>query len=162
MNVEQLVDAFADATGIGPLSPIDGVWKFSADDHVFGVTTDESDEKLFLFAELPSPPPEREPAFRKAVLEANFFGRGTCGAVFSINPDTGAYALVLSKPLAGLLPDSFFVLVEKFVNTLASWKGILAAIQPHSEQYSKPNTPQPEPEPQEYSPDFFNLDFIRI
>ncbi len=38
-------------------------------------------------------------AFRKAALEANFFKRGTCGAVFSINPESGAYTLMNSMPL---------------------------------------------------------------
>jgi len=55
--------------------------------------------------------------------------RGTGGAVFSINPETGAYTLVKSERLDRLDPKAFFGLVEKFVNTLATWKGISDAAQ---------------------------------
>jgi hypothetical protein len=94
-----------------------------------GVTADEAGENAFLFGEVPAPPPDREEAFRKAILEANFFGRETGGAVFSINPDTGAYTLVRAERLDRLDPKSFFALVEGFVNVLATWKGIADAVQ---------------------------------
>ena len=96
---------------------------------IVGVTADDSGERVFLFGEVPAPPPDREEAFRKAILEANFFMRGTGGVVFSINPETGAYTLVQSERLDCLDPKSFFSLVEKFVNTLATWKGISGATQ---------------------------------
>ena len=124
MDLERLIAAFDSATGLEQAPAADGIWKFSADGHVFGVTADDSGERVFLFGEVPAPPPDREEAFRKAVLEANFFMRGTGGAVFSINPETGAYTLVQSERLDRLDPKSFFSLVEKFVNTLATWKGI--------------------------------------
>jgi len=124
MDLEQLVAAFDSAAGLEQAPAVDGIWKFSADGHLFGVTADDSGEKVFLFGEIPAPPSDREEAFRKAVLEANFFGRGTGGAVFSMNPDNGAYTLVKTERLDSLDPKSFFSLVEKFVNTLATWKGI--------------------------------------
>ena len=127
MDLEQLIAAFDSAAGLEQAPAEEGIWKFSADDHVFGVTADDSGEMVFLFGEIPAPPPDREDAFRKAVLEANFFMRGTGGAVFSINPETGVYTLVQSERLDRLGPKSFFSLVEKFVNTLAMWKGITDA-----------------------------------
>ena len=129
MDLEQLIEEFDSAVGLEQSQAADGVWKFSADDHVFGVTADNSGENVFLFGEVPAPPPEREQAFRKAVLEANFFMRGTGGAVFSLNPETGAYTLVQSKRLDSLDPKSFFSFVETFVNTLATWNGISTAVQ---------------------------------
>ena len=129
MDLEQLVVAFDSAVGLEQAQAVDGVWKFSADGHVFGVTTDGAGEQAYLFGEVPAPPPDREEAFRKAILEANFFGRETGGAVFSINPDTGAYTLVRSERLDRLAPKSFFALVEGFVNVLATWKGIANAVQ---------------------------------
>jgi len=129
MDLEQLIAAFDSAAGLEQAPAVDGIWKFSADGHVFGVTADDSGENVFLFGEVPAPPPDREEVFRKAVLEANFFMRGTGGAVFSINPKTGAYTLVKSERLDCLDPKSFFDLVEKFVNTLATWKGISDAAQ---------------------------------
>ena len=128
MDLEQLIAAFESAAGLEHASAADGIWKFSADGHVFGVTADEKGENVFLFGAIPAPP-DREEQFRKTILEANFFMRGTGGAVFSLNPETGAYTLVQSERLDGLDPKSFFSLVEKFVNTLATWKGISAAAQ---------------------------------
>ena len=129
MQLEQLVSEFESAAGIERAAAVEGVWRFSADGHVFGVTADDTEEYVFVFGEIPAPPPDREEAFRKAALEANFFMRGTGGAVFSINPETGAYTLVRSERLDRLDPESFFSLVEKFVNTLATWKGIADAAQ---------------------------------
>ena len=100
MDLEQLIAAFDSAAGLEQAPAVDGVWKFSADGHVFGVTADDSGERVFLF-----------------------------GAVFSINPETGAYTLVQSERLDCLDPKSFFSFVEKFVNTLATWKGISGATQ---------------------------------
>ena len=128
MELEQLIAAFESAAGLEHASAADGIWKFSADGHVFGVTADEKGENAFLFGEVPAPP-DREEQFRKTILEANFFMRGTGGAVFSLNPETGACTLVQSERLDGLDPKSFFSLVEKFVNTLATWNGISAAAQ---------------------------------
>ena len=129
MEIAQLIGEFDSAVGLEQTRAEDGVWKFSADGHVFGVTADDSGENVFLFGEVPAPPPEREEPFRKAILEANFFGRGTGGAVFSLNPETGACVLFRSERLDRLDPKSFFSLVEKFVNTLATWKGISDAAQ---------------------------------
>ena len=129
MDLEQLIAAFDSEVGLEQAQAVDGVWKFSADGHVFGVMADDLGENVFFFGEVPAPSQDREESFRKAVLEANFFMRGTGGAVFSINPETGAYTLVQSERLDRLDPKSFFSLVERFVNTLATWKGISNAAQ---------------------------------
>ena len=93
MELEKLVAEFAAAAGMANPVAVEGVWKFSADGHVFGLVEDDSSGNVWIYGEIPAPLPEREDAFRKAALEANFFMRGTCGAVFSINPDGGAYTL---------------------------------------------------------------------
>ena len=129
MELEQLIDEFDAAAGLERAPATEGVWKFSADDHVFGVTADEKGETVFVFGEVPAPSPSRDEAFRKAILEANFFMHGTGGAVFSLNPETGAYTLVQSERLDRLDPKSFFAMVEKFVNTLVAWRGIAEAAQ---------------------------------
>ena len=120
---------FAAATGISDPVAVEGVWKFAADGYVFGVTEDDSGNDLWIYGEIPAPSPDRENSFHKAVLEGNFFMRGTCGAVFSINPETGAYTLMKSMPLITATSEDFFALVEKFVNTLATWTGLANATQ---------------------------------
>jgi len=144
MDLEQLIAAFDSEVGLEQTPAEDGVWKFSADGHVFGVMADDSGENVFLFGEVPAPSQDSEEAFRKAVLEANFFMRGTGGAVFSINPETGAYTLVKSERLDRLDPKSFFDLVEKFVNTLATWKGISGAAQAGADASAPAEVESPE------------------
>ena len=124
MKLETLIAEFAAAAGIANPVAVEGVWKFSADGHVFGVVEDGSGRDAWIFGEIPAPSPDREDSFRKAVLEANFFMRGTCGAVFSINPESGAYTLMRFLPLDTATLKEFLAFVEKFVNTLATWKKI--------------------------------------
>ena len=124
MKIEELVHEFNRAAGLEEVPATDGVWKFSADGAVFGVLADEAGEKVYLFGEIPAPVPDKEDVFRKTMLEANYFFNGTGGATFSINPETGAYTLIAAERLDRLAPESFFAFVEKFVNTLATWKAI--------------------------------------
>jgi hypothetical protein len=154
MELEQLIAAFDSAVGLEQQSAADGIWKFSADGHVFGVTADEKGENAFLFGEIPAPSPDREDQFRKTILEANFFMRGTGGAVFSLNPDTGDYTLVQSERLDRLDPKAFFALVEKFVNTLATWKGVSAAAQGE--------TPSPPPNDGAETPPLESFGFMQV
>ena len=59
--------------------------------------------------------------------------------MFSLNPETGAYTLVQSERLDRLDPKAFFALVEKFVNTLATWKGISVSAQGETPAPPPPN-----------------------
>lgn len=138
MKLEELITEFAAATGMDNPTAVEGVWKFSADGHVFGVVAGDSGHEAWIFGELPAPAPARAEAFRKAALEANFFMRGTGGAVFSMNPESGAYTLMQSLPLDGTTPEAFFAAVERFVNTLATWKGISGATQEASPVDARP------------------------
>ena len=124
MKLEELIGKFSEAVGIESVPAVEGVWKFSADGNVFGVTGDETGGTVWLFGEVPCVDPERKDALLKAAMEANYFHRGTGGATFSLNPGTGALTLVASVKLAALGEEAFFAFVEKFVNALATWKGI--------------------------------------
>ena len=127
MKIEELIQEFNRAAGIEEVPAAEGVWKFSADGAVFGVSADEAGEKVYLFGEIPEPLPEKAETFRKTVLEANYFFNGTGGATFSINPETGAYTLIATERLDRLDPESFFAFVEKFVNSLSVWTGLSMA-----------------------------------
>ena len=143
MKIEELIQEFNRAAGLEEVPAADGVWKFSADGAVFGVSADEAGEKVYLFGEIPSPVPDKEEAFRKTVLEANYFFNGTAGATFSINPETGAYTLIASERLDRLAPESFFAFVEKFVNTLAVWNGFSNGSGPQTEPSAEPQDDAP-------------------
>ena len=142
MELEKLITEFAAAAGIANPVAVEGVWKFSADGDVFGITEDDTGSDVWIYGEIPAPSPEREDAFRKVALEANFFMRGTCGAVISINPESGAYTLMKSMPLVTATPEDFLAFVEKFVNTLSTWKDISNATQ----QAAAVDAPQEPPE----------------
>jgi hypothetical protein len=124
MEITALIREFSEQAGIEDVSALDGIWRFSADGNVFGVLADESGEKVLLFGELPAPVPEKAEAFRTAILEANYFFNGTGGGTLSVNPKTGAYTLVQAERLDRMDAVAFFSLVEKFVNTLATWRTI--------------------------------------
>ena len=124
MKLEVLIGKFSAAVGIENVPAVEGVWKFSADGNVFGVTGDETGETVWLFGEVPYVDPEKKDALLKAAMEANYFHRGTGGATFSLNPETGALTLIASAKLDALGEEAFFAFVEKFINALATWKGI--------------------------------------
>ncbi len=122
MKLEELIGKFSAAAKLENIPASDGVWRFSADGNVFGVTQDTAGERVFLFGDI------RERGSREALLksamEANYFHRGTGGATFALNPETGALTLFESKPLEGLGEEAFYAFVERFVNALATWNGI--------------------------------------
>ena len=148
-KLEDLIAKFSQNAGLENIPPSEGVWKFSADGNVFGVTGD-GEGRVWLFGEIPYAVPERKDDLIKAAMEANYFRRGTGGATFSLNPDTGALTLAASKRLDALDEESFYAFVERFVNALAVWNDISSAA----------GTSGKEPaEPAEYASDFM---FTRI
>jgi len=142
-KLDDLIAKFSQNAGLENIPPSEGIWKFSADGNVFGVTGDGAG-RVWLFGEIPFADPSKKDALVKAAMEANYFHRGTEGATFSLNPDTGALTLVASKNLDALDEEAFFAFVEKFVNALAVWNG-----------FSNESGPQTEPsaEPQDDAPD---------
>ena len=122
-KLEDLIAKFSQNAGLENIPPSEGVWKFSADGNVFGVTGD-GEGRVWLFGEIPFAEPAKKEALLKSAMEANYFHRGTGGATFALNPDTGALTLITSERLDALGEEAFFAFVEKFVNTLAVWNGI--------------------------------------
>ena len=157
MKLEDLIEKFSAAIGIENVPAVEGVWKFSADGNVFGVTGDETGETVWLFGEVPYVDPEKKDALLKAAMEANYFHRGTGGATFSLNPETGALTLIASEKLDALGEEAFFAFVERFVNALATWKGISGLGESRDDS---PAAPPAEPPPDQTSP--VNFGFMRV
>ena len=153
MKLEVLIGKFSAAVGIKNVPAVEGVWKFSADGNVFGVTGDETGETVWLFGEVPYVDPEKKDALLKAAMEANYFHSGTGGATFSLNPETGALTLIASAKLDALGEEDFFAFVEKFVNALATWKGIAGSAEPPVELPADSPADQTTP---------FNFGFMRV
>ena len=83
-------------------------------------------DALALTGDVGEPPPENLESLYKAMLEANCAFDGTAGATLSLDSATGRFSLCRTLPLAALDPDSLYVAVEEFVNTLEAWHKIVA------------------------------------
>ena len=136
-KLEDLIAKFSQNAGLENIPPSEGVWKFSADGNVFGVTGD-GEGRVWLFGEIPFADPAKKEALLKSAMEANYFHRGTGGATFALNPGTGALTLIASGWLDALGEEAFFAFVEKFVNTLAVWNGISDGARPPAEPSAEP------------------------
>jgi hypothetical protein len=124
MKLEELISKFAANAGLERVAATEGVWRFSADGNVFGVTQDDAGENVFLFGEIRASDPAKRDALIKSAMEANYFHRGTGGGTFALNPGNGELTLFESKRLEGLGEEAFYSFVERFVNALATWNGI--------------------------------------
>ena len=157
MKLEELIGRFSANANLEGVSASDGIWRFSADGNVFGVTQDDRGERVFLFGDISMSDPEKKDALIKSAMEANYFYRGTGGATFALNPDTGALTLFESRLLEVLDEESFYSFVERFVNALATWNGIAGQAQ---EADAAP-APQSE-EPASYSEMFSAGGFMQV
>ena len=157
MTLEELISNFSATAKLENAPATDGIWRFSADGNVFGVTQDDAGERVFLFGDILAPDPEKREALLKSAMEANYFHRGTGGATFALNPETGALTLFESKSLEGLGEEAFYSFVERFVNALATWNGIAGQAQ---EADAAP-APQSE-EPASYSEMFSAGGFMQV
>ncbi|MBR4523399.1 MAG: type III secretion system chaperone [Kiritimatiellae bacterium] len=147
MTLEELISNFSATAKLENAPATDGIWHFSADGNVFGVTQDDAGERVFLFGDILAPDPEKREALLKSAMEANYFHRGTGGATFALNPETGTLTLFESKPLEGLDEEKFYAFIERFVNALAVWNGIAVQAKGDSEapapEAAEPAVPEP-------------------
>ena len=74
-------------------------------------------------AEIGYPPPSADGPFGGMMLKATYLYNGTGGAVICQNPETGAYAVMRSYPLAR---ETFAQGIEALVNTAERWRDVLA------------------------------------
>ena len=84
---------------------------------------------LFTHADLGLPPSERSDALGRAVLEANFLYQGTGGGSFALNPADGHLHLQRYDWLERLDVDAAVSKLQRFSDTISSWRKILTDIQ---------------------------------
>lgn len=92
------------------------------------ITIDFDEESQFvqLFSELGTYPPERELEVLKKVATSNFLWSGTNGSTLSVRPEIQTAYLALQLPVLSLNGTDFVRLVEKFVEIVKQWQGILS------------------------------------
>lgn len=92
------------------------------------ITIDFDEETQFveLFSELGTYTPEQELEILKKIAEANFLWSSTNGGTLSVRPEIQTAYLALQLPVLSLNGTDFVRLVEKFVETVKQWQGILS------------------------------------
>jgi len=81
---------------------------------------------LFSHSDLGEVPAERMDSLLKSALQANFLYQGTGGAAFAVNPADGHLHLQRYDWLARLDADRAFDALNRFADTVAAWRRILA------------------------------------
>lgn len=124
MEFSDLVQALSERTGV----------ELVVEDNSCSVAFDEMEvtmlelpelQTLCTYAEVGNPPPEKLEELLGAMLEANFQFRGTAGSTLSRDPETGSFFLCRYDALQMLDGDSFMQMLEKFVNTLETWRQLV-------------------------------------
>lgn len=133
MELKELMEGFAAATGLEGLEPDDG-GAYGLQIDGMSVTVCEADDAhVALLAAVGEPPPDavagRERLYR-TLLESAHLGRGTAGASFSIDEATGEIFLTRLESAAALDPEGFRRLLGDFANALAEWRQIVADFRP--------------------------------
>lgn len=110
------------------------------------VILQDAGDMLLLRADLGQPPPEDVTMLYKSALEADFLYQGTGGATIAINPADGHFNIHRYNWLERLDADAAVETLEKFAETVAAWRRIVADYRAGAE--AKPQTAgQPGVEP---------------
>lgn len=136
MAYEELTDALAAKLGIEGMIREDGVCSVEIDGMIVSLVHVGDADAMALHGIVGDPPPEAEGRFGAMLLQANHMFKGTGGATLSQDPESKEYALQRQFPLALLDADSLAAELEKFVDSLERWKGVLADFRPIEEKAS--------------------------
>ncbi len=128
MEFDELLVAFAAEYGIKGLDGADGAATLEVDGLRLELLDDPPTRRVLACAEIGLPPPDADGAFGEMMLQGNFLLRATQGATLCQNPETGAYAIVRSFPLALADVASLGAGLESLVNQAENWRNILSGI----------------------------------
>ena len=128
MEYNELMQRFAGKFSIDSLAIEDGASALEIDGMTVGFIHDEAADAIMVVAEIGYPPPDADGPFGSAMLKANYLFGGTDGATLCQNPDTGAYAVMRTWPLAAHDDDTFAAAVEGLMNTAERWREVLDGI----------------------------------
>lgn len=127
MEYGELMADFVGKLGLDGAEPdAEGAWHFEFDGMSVSFLEVAETGELLTWADVGEPPPEGRERLYRTLLGAMFMGEGTLGASFSIARDDGRICLHRVDLLAGLDFDRFMANLERFVNVLEEWRGILA------------------------------------
>ncbi len=126
MEYNELMRGFAAKFGIADIDTDNGTAALEIDGMTVGFLHAPETDELMVVAEIGFPPPDANGPFGSIMLKANYLYNGTNGAVICQNPETGAYAVMRSYPLAQFDVETFAQAVEALVNTAERWKDVIS------------------------------------
>ena len=129
MEYNELVNNFAARFGVSDLEIKDGVCAFEIDGMRVAFIHDVGADTVTIYGEIGFPPPDANGKFGEMMLRANHLLSATDGSVLCQNPESGAYAIFRSFPLAQIDDEQFAASVEKLVNQTENWKQIVGGFQ---------------------------------
>jgi len=128
MEFKELIAGFADRYGIEGLDGADGAAELKVDGIRVELLDDPNTRSLLVCAEIGHRPPDAKGAFDAMMLQANFLLRMTEGATLCQNPETHAYGLVRSFPLALTDVESLAAGLESLANQTENWRKALTGL----------------------------------
>ena len=137
MEFKELLAAFAVKYGIDGLDGTDDAAMLDVEGIRVELLNDIQTHSILACAEIGHPPPDANGEFGAMMLKANFLLRATDGATLCENPETGAYALVRSFPLALADVESLGAGLESLVNQTENWRKALAGLRVAETERSK-------------------------
>ena len=126
MDYSELMRGFAAKYGVSDIDTADGATALEIDGMTVGFIHAPETDEIMVVAEIGYPPPSADGPFGGMMLKANYLYNGTGGAVICQNPETGAYAVMRSYPLARFDVETFSQATEALVNTAERWRDLLS------------------------------------
>lgn len=126
MEYNELMQGFAAKYGVADIDTANGAAALEIDGMSVGFLHAPETDEIMVVAEIGFPPPDANGPFGGMMLKANYLYNGTGGAVICQNPETGAYAVMRSYPLARFDVDTFAEATEALVNTAERWRDLLS------------------------------------
>lgn len=124
-----LIREFGQTVGLPDLEPDEeGYCCLEFDGHIVNVEFNAPTEEVFLYAQIASLPETGREALYEALLEGNFFYRGTKGGTLGVDSASAAVVFVLKVAVAGMERSAFETVMEDFVNLTIGWKQKTAAL----------------------------------
>lgn len=126
MEFDALMQGVAAKVGLTGFQPgDDGVYAVEIDGMVVRFVEDAEARQIVTLAEVGESPAEGRERLYRVLLEAAYMGQATGGANFAVDSETGNIQLSRTDPLPLMDVESFMAKMDRFVNVLERWRGLL-------------------------------------
>ena len=134
MTFEDLIGALSRTLGV-EIEDAGGAAAVEIDGTV--VVLQDAGKMLLMRAEIGEFPPDGKEDLLRSAMEANFLYQGTGGATLAVNPADGHLHIQKYNWLERLDANMAFDMLERFADTIAAWRKVLADFRPVAETAAK-------------------------